>query len=162
LAVLVAVLALAPVARGSEGPGAREGASHAVPLYGELIRPYDAPESPFAAGHRGADVAAPQGHPVRASADGVVTFSGSVAGNLSVSVEHADGSLSTYSYLGSALVGAGDPVTRGQPLGTVGAGHPGLGLPPHVHLAARRDGVYLDPLALYVGSSHADLVALTR
>jgi murein DD-endopeptidase MepM/ murein hydrolase activator NlpD len=125
------------------------------------VRVYDAPLDPYAPGHRGVDVAAPLGSPVRASAPGTVTFAGSVAGNRSVTIDHGAGLLTTYSFLGSIAVSKGAVVRQGEIVGTVGAGHPDSGLPPHVHLSARRDGVYFDPLELYVGSSYADLVYLT-
>lgn len=154
--------AAAPVrAQPAGGPALRPGASHAVPLYGALLRVYDAPDDPYAAGHRGVDVGAAAGSAVRASAPGTVSFAGSVAGNRTVSVDHPDGVRTTYSYLASALVRAGDAVERGRAVGTVGAGHPGSGLGPHVHLSARRGGVYFDPLELYVGSGYADLLSLT-
>ncbi len=144
-------------------PTAREGAQHAVPLYGTVVHAWDAPEDdPFAAGHRGIDVAAPAGTPVRSSAPGVVSFAGSVAGNRSVSVDHDDEVRTTYSFLASSSVGKGDTVTTGEVIGTVGAGHQGSGLPPHVHLSARRAGVYFDPVGIYIGASYADLLALVR
>jgi murein DD-endopeptidase MepM/ murein hydrolase activator NlpD len=132
-----------------------------VPLYGELVRVFDAPPNPFAAGHRGVDVAASEGSPVRASAPGVVSFAGSVAGNLSVTIDHGGGLLTSYSFLGGTSVRRGAAVARGDVVGTVGRGHPTEGLPPHVHLSARRDGFYFDPLELYVGSGWSDLLSLT-
>lgn len=144
-------------------PTAREGADHAVPLYGDLVRTWDAPDdNPFAPGHRGIDVAAPAGTPVRASADGVVTFAGSVAGNRSVTVDHGSELLTTYSFLDEIAVKRNDEVTLGTVVGTVGSGHPGSSLPRHVHLSARRSGVYFDPIELYLGSSYADLLSITR
>jgi murein DD-endopeptidase MepM/ murein hydrolase activator NlpD len=163
LAVLVALSWTVPAsspARAAGPPAPREGAGHAVPLFGELLRVYDAPENPFAPGHRGLDVGAPAGTPVRASATGVVSFAGTVAANRTVTVDHGDGVLTTYSFLGSLAVARGTPVERGEVVGTVGTGHPGSALPPHVHLSARRDGVYFDPLELYVGSSYADLLSI--
>jgi murein DD-endopeptidase MepM/ murein hydrolase activator NlpD len=90
----------------------------------------------------------------------VVSFAGSVAGNRTVTVNHDGGLLTTYSFLGSSAVSKGAHVEMGTVIGAVGAGHPGSGLPPHVHLSARRDGVYFDPLELYVGSGYADLLSL--
>lgn len=143
-------------------PVAREGAAHAVPLYGTLVRAWDAPEdNPFAAGHRGVDIAADPGTPVRASASGTVTFAGTVVGNRTVTVDHAGGVRTTYSFLGTITAVHGAVVGRGAVLGTVGTGHATAGLPPHVHIAARRSQVYFDPIVLYVGSSSADLLALT-
>lgn len=144
-----------------EIPVPRQGAEHTVPLYGDLVRIFDAPPDPFAPGHRGVDVGAPTGTPVRASATGVVSFAGSVAGNLTVTVDHGEGLLTTYSFLGEVLVARGNAVEQGEVVGTVGRGHTGTSMPPHVHLSARRDGFYFDPLELYVGSSYADLLSLT-
>lgn len=160
LIALVFVLVSIPAARADEAPEARPGAEHAVPLYGELVRVFDAPEDPFAPGHRGVDVAAPTGSPVRASASGVVSFAGSVAGNLTVTIDHGDGLLTTYSFLGNTAVSRGASVDRGTVVGTVGRGHVGTSLPTHVHLSARRDGLYFDPVELYLGDGYSDLLSL--
>jgi murein DD-endopeptidase MepM/ murein hydrolase activator NlpD len=159
--VLIAAVVLpAGVSSADTRPTPREGAAHAVPLYGTLVRAWDAPEDdPFASGHRGIDVAAAVGSPVRASSAGVVSFAGNVAGNLTVSVDHPD-VRTTYSFLGSIAVKKGARLELGDVVGTVGTGHPNSGLPPHVHLSARRSGEYFDPVELYVGTSYADLVAL--
>jgi len=159
--VTALLLMLAPAARGDQAPIPREGATHAVPLYGTVVRPYDAPDNPYAPGHRGVDVSAPLGSSVRASAPGVVSFAGDVAGDLSISVDHDAHLKTTYSYLGSIAVKKGQHLDRGAVVGTVGRGHPNSGLPPHVHLSARRDGVYFDPLELYAGSRLDDLLDLT-
>lgn len=132
-----------------------------MPLYGAVVRPYDAPDNPFAAGHRGVDVWAPMGSPVRASAPGVVSFAGNVAGNLTVTIDHGDGLKTGYSFLGSVAARKGQHVDTGTVVGAVGRGHPNSGLPPHVHLSARRNDVYFDPLELYVGSRLDDLLDLT-
>jgi murein DD-endopeptidase MepM/ murein hydrolase activator NlpD len=163
LAIVVAVLLASKVgaATADVRPTAREGAEHAVPLFGTVIHAWDAPEDePFAAGHRGIDVAAPAGAPVRASAAGVVSFAGNVAGNRTVSVDHPDGVRTTYSFLGTIAAHRGDAVAGGDDLGTVGIGHPNEGVPPHVHLSARRGDVYFDPVEIYVGTSYSDLVEL--
>lgn len=152
----------APASAASEvRPTAREGAGHAVPLFGVAVRMWTAPEdAPFAAGHRGIDVAAPAGTPVRASGPGVVSFAGNVAGNRTVTVDHPDGVRTSYSFLGTIAAHRDDVVALGDVVGTVGTGHPNEGLPPHVHLSARRGETYVDPVPLYVGTSYADLVEL--
>jgi murein DD-endopeptidase MepM/ murein hydrolase activator NlpD len=158
---LVGSLGPAPGGAAGDAPLPREGAVHAVPLYGELLRTWDAPEDdPYAPGHRGIDIGAPTGSPVFCSADGFVVFAGTVAANGTVSVDHPDGVRTSYSYLGSIAVKKGQSVRRGDVLGSVGDGHPDANLPPHVHLSARRDGVYFDPIELYVGSGYSDLVEL--
>ncbi len=158
--LLVAALP-GPRAATSHAPTPRPGAAHSVPVHGELIRPWDAPpDNPYAPGHRGADVAVAPGTPIRTSAAGVVSFAGSVAGNRTVTVDHGGGLRTTSSYLGGISVATGQPVAAGDVIGTSGDGHPGSGLPPHVHLSARRDGNYFDPLELYVGSAYDDLLSL--
>ncbi len=157
----IVVLACGTSARADGRPTPREGAGHAVPLYGDLVRMWDAPEDdPFAPGHRGIDVAAARGTPVRASAPGIVTFAGSVAGNRSVTVDHGDELWTTYSFLEAIEVAADDEVDQGDVIGTVGTGH-ARSREPHVHLSARRDGVYFDPIELYLGTDVSGLVALT-
>ena len=161
--VLALVLVVAAPAHAEPIPTAREGASFMVPLYGSVIHAWDAPDDkPFAAGHRGIDVAAPTGTPVRASADGVVSFAGNVAGNLSVSIDHANAIRTTYSYLGSTVVKKNQHVHQGDVIGSVGHGHPESTGPTHVHLSFRKSDVYTDPLPYYVGSSYADLIALVE
>ncbi|GMA31798.1 murein hydrolase activator EnvC family protein [Litorihabitans aurantiacus] len=88
-----------------------------------VVRPFDEPPQPWLAGHRGADLAGVPGAPVRAAADGVVAFAGSVAGKPVVSVDHADGIRTTYEPV-EAVVTRGAAVARGDVIGTLAAGHP--------------------------------------
>ena len=53
--------------------------------------PFREPTHLFGPGHRGVDLAAPVGAPVRAAAAGTVVFAGVLAGRGVVSVQHADG-----------------------------------------------------------------------
>ena len=157
LAPLVAALVLAPAAaaRVSEGgPGPFE-----WPVRGALIRLYEEPASPYGAGHRGIDIAAPFGTPVLASADGTVAFSGWIAGSLYVSIEHAGGVRTTYSWLSEAEVAEGDVVETGARIGSTGHGHPDIATP-HLHFGAKLDGVYVDPLLLLEGASIPNLIHL--
>lgn len=143
-------------------PKRRAGAPHAVPLYGTLIRGFDAPpDDPYAAGHRGLDVAAPEGTAVYSSAPGTITYDGWVAGNQTVTIEHGNRIRTTYSYMADMAFHYGAYVTRGRIIGHVGKGHPDSGLPPHVHLSARYDDTYFDPTWLYVGD-YSDLLSIVR
>jgi len=162
IAVLGALAVAAPArsAAAPPMPSLRPGAAFAVPLYGTLVKAYDAPlDNPYAAGHRADNIAAPIGTPVRASADGTVSFAGNVAGNLSVTVDHGGGIKTTYSYLGTIVAKRNQRLVRGDVVGTVGPGHD-ASLPPNVQLSARRNDVYFDPLELYVGDGYADLIQL--
>jgi len=84
--------------------------------------------------------------PVYAIADGVVTFAqlvfnsnGQVStwGKLVV-VEHPDGTFSRYGHLRTLTVSAGQPVTRGQRLGTIGGSE--YGVPDHSHFDISTSG----------------------
>src|SRR2546421_3413606 len=84
------------------------------PVDGPVVRPFQAPAFAYGPGHRGVDLAAAPGTPVRAAGDGVVSFAGSVAGSLHVVVAH-DGDLrTTYAFLADTGVRTGERVTRGQ------------------------------------------------
>ena len=72
--------------------------------------------------HYGIDIAAPAGTPVRAPAAGIVTLAQDLyftGGTLIL--DHGHGLNSTYSHLLTLAVAAGEPVTRGQVIGTVGS-----------------------------------------
>jgi murein DD-endopeptidase MepM/ murein hydrolase activator NlpD len=115
------------------------------PVVGPVIRGFDPPDSPFGSGHRGIDIAAPVGTPVRAAATGVVTFAGPVGGRLFVTVDHGAGLESTYSFLESLTVRKGDVVSEGQVIARSGTGHPG-DLVPNLHFGVRLAEAYVDPL----------------
>ena len=53
-----------------------EGVGWLRPVDGPVVHPFEEPASVYAAGHRGADLAAAPGTPVRAANDGVVSFAG--------------------------------------------------------------------------------------
>ncbi|MCX8101676.1 MAG: M23 family metallopeptidase [Geminicoccaceae bacterium] len=70
----------------------------------------------------GINLAARKGTPVKASENGIVVFAGDTIagfGNL-VLIRHAEGWTSAYAHLDEVLVGVGDRVARGQPIGRVG------------------------------------------
>src|SRR5699024_1368298 len=110
----------------------------------EVVRPFDAPDHTYGAGHRGLDVAVAGAHVV-APADGVVAFVGTVVDRPLITIDHGGGLVSTLEPVSSDL-SPGSPVTRGTVLGTLDAGgHTPEGA---LHLGARVDGAYVNPLAL--------------
>ncbi|MEX2276013.1 MAG: M23 family metallopeptidase [Actinomycetota bacterium] len=129
------------------------------PVVGAVIRPFDAPDSPFGSGHRGIDVAAAPGTALVAPSPGTVKFSGLIAGQLFISVSHGGGWESTASWVGATSVRVGDVVFEGQPLGVTGIGHPGATIP-HVHLGVKHAGAYVDPLTVFGRLSLEGLVHL--
>ncbi|HEY6531770.1 MAG TPA: peptidoglycan DD-metalloendopeptidase family protein, partial [Acidimicrobiales bacterium] len=114
-----------------------------APVPGPIVDRFDPPEKPWMRGNRGIDYATPPSTPVAAAGDGRVVFAGAIAGPLYVSVEHADGLRTTYSYLAEVRVREGQTVRAGDVVGlTRGAFHFGV---------RTRDGTYLDPEALLAG-----------
>lgn len=114
------------------------------PVEGPAVRPFDPPDAPWAAGHRGVDYRVPPGTPVRAAAPGVVAFAGRVAGGLHVAVDHLGGVRTSYAYLSRLGVGEGVRVERGTVLGWSGGTGPGHG-PDLVHFGVRERGRYVEP-----------------
>lgn len=112
-----------------------------------VTRSFEPPPTPYAAGHRGVDLAGLAATPVVAAGAGVVAFAGMVAGRPVVSVQHAGGLRTTYEPVDPG-VAAGQVVARGQPLGVLVAGHPACPSVACLHWGLRRGEVYLDPLSL--------------
>ncbi|MFF1546127.1 peptidoglycan DD-metalloendopeptidase family protein [Streptomyces sp. NPDC058291] len=115
-----------------------------------VVRGWEPPATPYARGHRGVDLAAAPGAPVRTVAAGRVSFAGRVAGRGVVAVElTATGEpplRTTYEPVG-ASVRKGDRVVAGQVVGAVepvGAHCTGGCL----HWGLLRGETYLDPLSL--------------
>lgn len=129
------------------------------PVLGPVIGAFEPPETPFGAGHRGIDIAAPIGTLVAAPDAGVVAFAGKVGGELFVTLDHGAGVTSTYSWISAALVRKGDVVARGATIARTGRGHPGSAVP-HLHFGVRRDGTYLDPLAFLAPVSVSGFIRL--
>ncbi len=120
---------------------------YAPPAPLRVVRGFEQPAGPYGPGHRGVDLAAASGDPVRAAAVGSVTFAGSVAGRGVVVVQHADGVRTEYEPVRPA-VRAGAVVVRGQALGVVAGRHASCAPSTCLHWGARRGAVYLDPLTL--------------
>ena len=139
--------------------GAARAGDWTWPVVGVVIRGYDPPDSPYGAGHRGIDIAAPVGTPVNAAGAGTVTFAGRVGGHLFVTVNHGGGLVSTYSWLSELRVAKNDVVVAGQLIALSGSGHPGV-LPAHLHFGAKLDGAYVDPMDYLSPGSVVDLIRL--
>lgn len=95
--------------------------------------------------HQGVDFAAPQGSPIVAVADGLVTFSGrkSGYGNM-IEIRHVDGYSTRYGHNSVNLVQEGQQVRQGQKIGAVGA--TGTATGPHVHFEVLKNGEHRDPI----------------
>jgi murein DD-endopeptidase MepM/ murein hydrolase activator NlpD len=97
--------------------------------------------------HQGLDFRVPGGTSVAAVNRGRVILARPLffEGNCVV-IDHGQGLLTLYLHLSKFLVKEGDDVSKGQPIGL--SGGTGRATGPHLHLAVRWQGVYLDPQAL--------------
>lgn len=157
-ALAAALVTWAAVTPAAASPGGSPAAASAVaepPVLDAPVDPvraaslFDPPPRPWLAGHRGIDLLAPAGDPVRSPATGVVTFAGRVVDRGVVTVDH--GPVRSSLEPVSAQVRVGDMVVAGQLVGTV-EDVPGHCAPAScVHWGVRRGDVYLDPLDLLRG-----------
>ena len=156
-----------------------------APLTGDfrgaaLVSPVDGAPRPLSSGwgderdggkrtHKGVDFHSTQGEPVRAVADGTVTFSGfgwrgGGASNVApaklaerieggglgkagvyIKIEHAGDLMSVYMHLNDTAVALGETVRAGQLIGHVG--RTGVkASPAHLHFELREAGEHTDPL----------------
>jgi murein DD-endopeptidase MepM/ murein hydrolase activator NlpD len=96
-------------------------------------------------GHSGMDIAATEGTPVRAPADGVVTLAGDlyITGG-TLLLDHGHGVSSNFLHLSRIDVAVGDTVEQGQVIGAVGS--TGRATGPHLHWGMNWFDVRVDPL----------------
>lgn len=94
--------------------------------------------------HAGIDLAAPEGAPVVATADGTVSAANWAGGyGLLVAVEHGGGRDTRYAHLSRLNVAVGQRVRKGDVIGFVGS--TGRSTGPHLHYETRVNGQALDP-----------------
>ena len=111
-----------------------------------VVAAYAAPAHRYGPGHRGIDLAASERADVRAPADGLIAFSGDVAGRGVVTIDH-DGGLVTSLEPVAGELAVGERVEQGQRIGTASVG--GHAAPGTIHFGVRRDGEYINPLLLF-------------
>lgn len=127
-----------------------------IPSPHPIARPYLAPATPYASGHRGVDISAADGATVFAPDDGVVHFAGFVVDRPVLSIDHGGGVISSYEPVATSLV-EGVAVRRGAAVGVVEAGHCRATC---LHLGVRVDGEYVSPLRYLGGQPRAVLLPL--
>lgn len=151
---LVALLGLALTLCLQPAVARADGASFTVrPAAGPVTAGFDGPPARWLPGHRGVDLGAVPGTPVRAPADGVVSFAGIVVDRPVVSLRHPSWGgrevLSSFEPVTPA-VGVGQRVRAGQLIGwRASGGHCGSRC---VHWGVRVGGAYVDPLAMMAAS----------
>lgn len=138
--------------------------AHGVwPVPPPVLRRFDPPPVRWAAGHRGVDLPAGAGRPVRSALPGTITFAGEVAGTPVTVVTHpGTGSpplRTTYEPV-SAVLPVGAAVTAGQQIGVVSGSLPVGHCTGCLHWGLLRGARYLDPLSL-LGRGRVRLLPLS-
>ncbi len=109
------------------------------PVAAPVAVPFRAPACTYCPGHRGVQFDVAAGTLVLAAAPGVVQFAGIVAGVRYVVVSQPDGLRATYGMLAQVLVGVGESVAAGDPIGRSG---------PHLYFGLRDGVLAIDPTPL--------------
>lgn len=122
------------------------------PVRGFLSSTFGARVDPFTGQqrmHEAVDIVAPKGTPIKAPADGIVTYAGhdSTFGNMLV-IDHGYGVITRYGHNDSIMVREGQRVKRGDTVATVGTSGRSTG--PHLHYEIRINDVAINPLNLII------------
>ena len=131
------------------------------PVAGPVSSPFglrrffnDQPRRP----HGGIDIAAPEGTPIVAAADGVVLDAGDYFFNgNSVFIEHGLGLQTFYAHMSRIDVTEGERVSQGQVIGAVGA--TGRVTGPHLHWSVGLNATWIDPLLVMDSDQPPELPA---
>lgn len=123
------------------------------PVEGRISSYFGKRENPIHGGddfHSGIDISVPSGTPVKATADGIVSFSGwsGGSGNLVV-IEHGMGYSTFYGHNRSNLVKVGQRVKRGDIIAYSGVTGNATG--PHSHYEIWKDGRPVNPMPFLEG-----------
>lgn len=121
--------------------------SYALPARGTYTSPFG---PRWGTMHRGIDIAGPIGTPIVSVADGQVIEAGPASGfGLWVRVRHDDGTVSIYGHVDTLVAVAGQRVSAGQQIATMGNRGDSTG--PHLHFETVVDGTHVDPELWLIG-----------
>jgi murein DD-endopeptidase MepM/ murein hydrolase activator NlpD len=122
------------------------------PAAGWLIAGYGYTRNPFTGRtemHKGVDIAALEGTPIHATADGNVSFVGHKPGyGLTVVIDHGRGLSTWYAHCSMCRVRTGEFVKRGSVIATIGKTGQAIG--PHVQYEIRVNGEPVDPEGFFL------------
>ena len=127
------------------------------PVQGSVTSPFG--QRRFLHRHRGVDIKAPKGTPIRAAAAGTVVFSGrqSSYGRV-IKINHPNGLTTFYAHNSVNFVNAGERVKARALIGAVG--RTGRATTTHLHFEVRRHDVARDPLPLLRRQRPRTMVAM--
>lgn len=125
------------------------------PLEGDISSPYGRRNNPFSGEptfHSGVDISATPGTPIRATADGIVSYSGwTQSSGYVVLIEHGCGFSTAYVHNRGNAVKVGQRVKRGEIVGYIGSTGKSTG--PHVHYEVWEKGKRINPSKFLQGRS---------
>lgn len=117
------------------------------PTSGTITSPFGERANPFGGSsdfHPGIDIAADEGTPIRAAADGRVVSSGPDGGyGNAVVIDHGGGLTTKYGHCSQLFATVGQAVRAGDPIAAVGSTGHSTG--PHLHFEADLNGKPVDP-----------------
>jgi murein DD-endopeptidase MepM/ murein hydrolase activator NlpD len=125
------------------------------PVNGMLRGAFGGRIDPFSgegAFHRGVDITAPTGTPVRASGDGIVVYADRMGGyGRLIVVDHGNGLQTFYAHLSKFYVHVGQEVRVGELVGAVGTS--GRVTAAHLHYEVRVGGAPMNPYRYHLAKS---------
>ena len=115
-----------------------------TPVSGTITSRFGNRESIRTSGHTGLDIAAPYGTPIKAAADGTVTFAGYSGGyGYVVKMDNGNGIETYYAHCSRLYVSAGDTIEAGDTIAAVGSTGNSTGN--HLHFEIRVNGSVVNP-----------------
>ena len=115
------------------------------PVSGVITSRFGSNESIRDHTHKGLDISAPNGTPIKASASGTVTYSGNANDGYGyyVIISHGNGVTTLYAHCSQLLVSKGQKVSKGEVIAKVGSTGNSTGN--HLHFEVRKNGITYNP-----------------
>lgn len=125
-----------------------------MPVIGRITSSFGLRTHPllgFTRMHKGLDIGAPYGAPIRAMTDGRVAFAGRTGGYGNfVKLVHGGGMASGYGHMSRIAVSSGTRVRAGQVIGYIGS--TGMSTGPHLHWEVWKNGTAINPRSVSFAS----------
>jgi murein DD-endopeptidase MepM/ murein hydrolase activator NlpD len=144
----------------ADGVGGEGSSTLGRPVNGRMTSPFGERFHPilgYMRFHKGVDLAAAEGTPIVAAADGRVVSAGWAGGyGRAVTIAHAGGIETRYGHMSRLAASSGEMVHRGEVIGYVGSS--GLSTGPHLHFEVTRNGQPVNPMTarLIAGPGHLE------
>lgn len=115
-----------------------------VPVQGNVTSRFGSRESIRDHSHKGLDIAAKTGTPIKAAADGKIKYADTMSGygNLII-IDHGNGITTYYGHCSKLYKKEGQKVKAGDVIAAVG--NTGNSTGSHLHFEIRKNGVYINP-----------------